>query len=39
MSKNTTNSTDIAQLQADIAVREKKINDEKDIITISMEER
>ncbi len=39
MSKNTTNSSDIAQLQADIAAREKKIDDQKDIIIISMEER
>jgi hypothetical protein len=39
MSKNTTNSGDIAQLQADIAAREKKIDDQKDIIIISMEER
>jgi hypothetical protein len=39
MSGPNTKSADIVQLQADIAAREKKIDDQKDIVRISMEEK
>ena len=32
-------SSDIVQMQADISVREKKIDDQKDIIRIAMEDK
>jgi hypothetical protein len=39
MSGPNTKSADIVQLQADISAREKKIDDQKDIVRISMEEK
>jgi hypothetical protein len=39
MSGANTKSADIVQLQADIAAREKKIDDQKDIVRISLEEK
>jgi hypothetical protein len=39
MSAANTKSADIVQLQADISAREKKIDDQKDIVRISMEEK
>ena len=39
MSAPNTKSADIVQLQADIAAREKKIEDQKDIVRIALEEK
>jgi hypothetical protein len=39
MSSANTKSADIVQLQADISAREKKIDDQKDVVRISMEEK
>jgi hypothetical protein len=39
MAGPNTKSADIVQLQADISAREKKIDDQKDIVRISMEEK
>ena len=39
MSAPNTKSTDIVQLQADVSAREKKIDDQKDIVRISVEEK
>ena len=39
MSAPNTKSADIVQLQADISAREKKIDDQKDIVRISLEEK
>ena len=39
MSAPNTKSADIVQLQADVSAREKKIDDQKDIVRISLEEK
>jgi hypothetical protein len=39
MSAPNTKSADIVQLQADISAREKKIDDQKDIVRIAVEEK
>jgi len=39
MAGANTKSSDIVQLQADISAREKKIDDQKDIVRIAMEEK